>query len=123
MKTHVFARCLGAALLSAALSTSASGMAGDPRPTNAEADPVHAAPLYKAGMDLMDQKKYADACPKFAEARRLDPNMRNALIALAKCYDLAGKTASAWAKYQELSFEFKKAGSAAGEEAARKRGD
>lgn len=115
MKTRVFQRSIGVALVATSLWASSAAMAAD--------DPVRAAQLYKAALELMEQKKFAEACPKFAEARRLNPSSLNSLISLAKCYDLAGKTASAWARYQELAFEFKKQGNADGEQAARKRSD
>jgi hypothetical protein len=89
-------------------------------------DPANAAKaqiLYDAGLKALESKNYKDACPKFLESRRLDASKIASLIALAKCHDEAGQTASAWARYRELTVEFKKAGSAEGEKAATKRAD
>jgi len=80
-------------------------------------DSVLAESLYQEGLKLFDQKKYDEACPRFAESQRQDP-ATGTQIALAKCYEEAGKTASAWAQYKELAFTFKKAGNAEGEKAA-----
>lgn len=79
--------------------------------------------LYDAGLKALEAKNYKDACAKFLDSRRLDPTKIASLIALAKCHDQAGQTASAWARYRELTVEFKKAGNADGEKAATKRAD
>jgi hypothetical protein len=73
--------------------------------------------LYQAGLKLMADGKNDEACPKLVESQRLDP-ASGTQLALAKCYDQAGKTASAWALYKDITFAFKKAGNAAGEKAA-----
>lgn len=73
--------------------------------------------LYQAGLKLMAEGKNEEACPKFVESQRIDP-ASGTQLALAKCYDQAGKTASAWALYKDITFAFKKAGNAAGEQAA-----
>ncbi|MEP7121305.1 MAG: hypothetical protein ABJE95_10365 [Byssovorax sp.] len=106
MFTTVQSRILQTALISTLLLGSASAFA----------DPV-AESLYQDGLMLMDAGSFAQACPKFVESQRLDP-ASGTQIALAKCYDKAGKTASAWALYKDVAFAFKKAGNAAGEKAA-----
>ncbi len=73
--------------------------------------------LYQAGLKLMAEGKNEEACPKLVESQRIDP-ASGTQLALAKCYDQAGKTASAWALYKDITFAFKKAGNAAGEKAA-----
>lgn len=79
--------------------------------------------LYDAGLKQLEAKNYKDACAKFLESRRIDDTKIASLIALAKCHDQAGQTASAWARYRELTVEFKKAGNVDGEKAATKRAD
>jgi hypothetical protein len=107
-------RLLRAALISTLTLASASAYAGD--------DKAVAESLYQAGIKLMDEGKFDQACPKFVESQRLDA-ASGTQIALAKCFDKAGKTASAWALYRDVAFAFKKAGNAAGEKAATDKAD
>lgn len=79
--------------------------------------------IYRSAVDDLKAGKYADACPKFAEARRLKPDSTPALQGLAQCYDKSGKTASAWAKYRQLSVELKTGGDTARAEAASARAE
>jgi hypothetical protein len=79
----------------------------------ARAEPTSAVDpevVYRAALDAFKAGNYAEACPKFAEARRLKPDSTPALQGLALCFDKWGKTASAWAKYRQLSVEFKATG-------------
>ncbi|HEY1957074.1 MAG TPA: hypothetical protein VGH28_15750 [Polyangiaceae bacterium] len=55
--------------------------------------------LFRDGKKLLEQKKYADACPKFEESARLDPSS-GVELALGICYEGLGKTASAWGAYE-----------------------
>ncbi len=106
-------RSLVPALVSIALFSAATSWAAEPTPQ----EKADAAALYKQGVSLMEKGEFGPACPKFVESQRLDPAL-NTQIALSKCYDSAGKTASAWSSYRDLAFEFKKAGNTAGEKAA-----
>lgn len=65
-------------------------------------DKAAAEALFDQGKKLMGQKKYADACPKFAESLRLDAGI-GTMLYLADCYEKSGKTASAWAQFREAA--------------------
>jgi hypothetical protein len=59
-----------------------------------------ASQLFDDAEKLTAQAKYADACPKYAESNRLDPQL-GTLLHLGDCYDHQGKTASAWATFKD----------------------
>jgi hypothetical protein len=88
----------------------------------ASADTGTAEILYRDAVKLMEEGKFDEACPKLVESQRID-TATGTLVALSKCYEGAGKTASAWSSYQDLAFAFKKDGNLEGEKAARKRGE
>jgi tetratricopeptide (TPR) repeat protein len=56
--------------------------------------------LFDQGRASMRQKEYARACKKFEESQRLDPG-GGTLLNLALCYELSGRTASAWGQFRE----------------------
>jgi len=58
--------------------------------------------LFQQAAQLMDAKKFSEACEKFAASQELDPGLGTQLY-LADCYEQAGKTASAWALFQEAA--------------------
>lgn len=82
--------CLGV-LLSAAYAAPCAAQAHDP---------AAAQSLFDDAKRLMAEKDYAQACPKFAESQRLDP-AGGTLIALGLCHEAWGKTASAWAEFND----------------------
>jgi hypothetical protein len=67
--------------------------------------------LFQQGRDLVSQKDFAAACEKFAGSQELDPGLGTQLH-LADCYDLAGKTASAWALFREAASVARRSGEA-----------
>src|SRR4030095_12249844 len=56
--------------------------------------------LFYQGRELLQAKDYERACAKFAESQRLDPG-GGTLLNLALCHELTGKTASAWAEFDQ----------------------
>jgi hypothetical protein len=58
--------------------------------------------LFQQAAQLMEQKKFSEACEQFAASQQLDPGLGTTLY-LADCYEQAGKTASAWALFQEAA--------------------
>jgi hypothetical protein len=87
-----------ATIAAAIVCVSALALAPQAHAQNAAA----ADALFQKGKDAFDAKRYAEACPAFAESYRLDP-VSGSLIALASCYEADGKLASAWSKYGELA--------------------
>jgi len=73
---------------------------------DARADTATAQALFDQGKKLMGEKKYSEACPKFEESQRLDPGL-GTQYNLASCYELMGKTASAWSLYLDVASQAK----------------
>lgn len=95
-------------------------------PTRALAQGVNvtqAESLFNQGKDLVeaqdklpaDKRNYKPACDKFAASLKLDETV-NTHVALARCLDLDGRTASAWGEY--LTGAKKGAGTPAGQYAS-----
>jgi tetratricopeptide (TPR) repeat protein len=115
MTTH---RALIAVALVATSSLAASVARAEP---NAR-DRAAAEAIFQEATTLMDAKKYAQACDKFAASQELDPAL-GTMLYLADCYDQAGRTASAWALFREVEDRSRRAGQSdrehiAGERAA-----
>ncbi len=88
------ARAVFVSAVVAGLTTGAAGAAQAQTPT----DPAAAQSLFDAGRDLMTAGNLAEACAKFEESNKLDPSA-GTLLNLARCLELSGKNASAWAVY------------------------
>lgn len=65
---------------------------------------------YDEAEALMAQGKFREACPRYAQSQRLDPQL-GTLLHLAECFEKNGQTASAWGRFREAA------------EIAEKRGD
>src|SRR3954469_14435563 len=61
-----------------------------------------ASRLYDDASALMASGQTAEACPKYAESQRLDPQL-GTLLHLGECYAKLGKTASAWTSFKEAA--------------------
>ncbi len=85
---------LGAAALALTLSGAAQAQAPAPQRAAAEA-------MFQQATQLMDQRRFAEACEKFAASEELEPAL-GTMLYLADCYDQAGRSASAWALFREV---------------------
>jgi len=63
---------------------------------------AQAVELFDAAAALAEKGRYADACPKYAESYRLDPQL-GAVLHLADCLEHNGELASAYAAFREAS--------------------
>ena len=84
--------CAAAGLVCASFGALANAQATDVAAT--------ARALFDEGRALLERKDYVHACPKFEESQRLDPG-GGTLLNLALCHELMGKTATAWAEFDE----------------------
>lgn len=68
----------------------------------AQGDAAAAEQLYKEAKALAKKGKYAEACPKFDASYKLDKGL-GTLVNLADCNERIGKTATAWAQWNEAA--------------------
>lgn len=88
-------------------------------PTGAER--AAAESLFQSGTSLMAEQKFAPACEKFEGSLELDPAL-GTMLRLADCYDRVGKTASAWATFQDAASLARTRNEAVREQMAEERG-
>jgi hypothetical protein len=72
-----------------------------PRAAEAQ-DTGTAQALFEEGLKLFDAKDHAAACEKFAASHRIDP-APGTMLNLARCREVLGLLASAWASYAEAA--------------------
>jgi hypothetical protein len=75
---------------------------GAPGARASDADKGAAQVLFEQGKALVQDRRFAEACPKFAESLKLDPGI-GTMLWLADCYENSGKSASAWAEFKEAA--------------------
>ena len=104
--------CLALLAWSAALFGQA-----DAPPTST--DKAAAQALFDEGRALLEDEQHEAACKKFEESHRLDPAVGTQLN-LARCYELVGKSASAWINFIEAAARARKERQPAREKLARR---
>ncbi len=83
-------------------------------------DIVTAEALFREGVRLSKEGRYAEACAKLEESLRIDRAL-GTLLYLAACYQDSGKTASAWATFELAASEARKTNQLQRERLARER--
>jgi hypothetical protein len=86
------------------------------------ADKAAADALFGDAKKLMKQKNWDEACPKLAESLKLSQRL-GTLLNLATCHSNQGKTASAWAEFNEAAALAKREKSKDREKLARESAD
>lgn len=69
-------------------------------------DAARAQALFEEARALMEKGDAVHACPKLEDSQKLDPGPGTEYN-LALCYEMAGKTASAWATFLSVAAAFK----------------
>lgn len=96
-------RLLSAGAIAIALVASASAAFAQSQDLGA------AEALFQSGKSLLEQKSYAQACPKLAESYQLDPGT-GTLLALALCHEGEGRLASAWGEFADVAARSRREG-------------
>lgn len=106
-----------ATAIAAAASTLSPSAHADSPPQSSAAELLDAQ-----ATTLMQEHRYAEACPKLAESDRIKPGT-GVLLRLALCYEQSGRTASSWSAFREAAVRARRAGDTAVAELASKRAD
>jgi hypothetical protein len=64
-------------------------------------DQAAADQLFREGRQLMEEKKYPEACAKFEASQQLGPAI-GTLLNLAVCHEKEGKIATAWGEFAQV---------------------
>ena len=86
-------------LLCLGLWLPAEALAQSPTAHDDYAQRAAAEALFVEAKSLMAERRYADACPKFAASQAMDPAVGTRLN-LADCLEKLGHTASAWVEFR-----------------------
>ena len=86
----------------ALLACAGAANAQEPEVTPSAGAKAAAQALFTEGKKLELDEKWPEACEKFAESQRLDPQM-GTQGSLAGCYEKIGRTASAWINWLEVA--------------------
>ncbi len=89
-----------AALLLSASPSLAQAPATPPAPTAAAPDVPQADRAFREGKQAIKEHRLGEACARFAESQRLDPQP-GTLLYLATCHAEQEKTATAWTEYKD----------------------
>src|SRR6185369_12155545 len=68
----------------------------------AQSDSAIAQSLFDEGRKLMNEKKFAEACPRLERSYKLDP-AAGTLLNVAVCHEGLGRTATAWNEFREAA--------------------
>jgi tetratricopeptide (TPR) repeat protein len=82
-------------LLASVLAAASPAFAGEPAPA------ARADQLFRKARDLMDELRYAEACPMLEESFKLDPG-GGTLLNLALCHEALNRTKTAYDEYKAV---------------------
>lgn len=86
------------ALVSAVLALPKAAIAAE----SSASEKAAAEALFREAVALIERDQTGAACDKFAASQAIDPAL-GTMLRLADCYDRVGKTASAWALFEQAA--------------------